>query len=228
MKTKFLAGAAAAAVGALLATGASAAVVSLNFDNLLNGELVNNYYAGGTGSLGSVGPNYGITFTNALVLDENINNEALLITPPNSITFLGGGGAIMDVAAGFNTGFSFNYSSPFFAGVVTVWDGLDGTGNLLASLTLPFTPNGAGNPACGGKNYCPDLPSGVTFAGTARSVNFSGTANYIVYDDITLGASTPGPSGVPEPETWAVLLMGMAVVGAGLRSSRRRRVEVAA
>ena len=35
------------------------------------------------------------TFTNAQVLNEFANNEGLLVTPPNSITFLTGIGAVM-------------------------------------------------------------------------------------------------------------------------------------
>jgi len=196
-------------------SSAQADPISLNFDTLQNHELVDNYYNGGFGSLGSgPGPNYGITFANAFVLNELdlVNNDvAQLITPPNAITFLTGSGALMDVSGGFTTGFSFNYSAPFFAGVVEVWSGPDGTGALLASLTLPLTPDGAGNPACGGKNYCPDVPFGVSFNGTAHSVNFSGNANFIVYDDITLGSSTPITT--PLPAALPLFAGGLGLMG---------------
>jgi len=204
-------------------SGANAATIAMNFDTLQNHELVNNYYNGGFGSLGSgPGPNFGVTFTNAYVLNAVANNEGLLVTPPNSITFLSGSGAIMDIAAGFTTGFSFNYSAPFEGGLVTVWSGLDGTGTLLSSLNLPSTPNGVSNPGCiDGHNFCPVLPFGVTFAGTAESVNFSGTANEIVYDDITLGSSTPITGGVPEPSTWAMMILGFC--GLGFMTYRRKQ-----
>ena len=226
MKTQLFLGAAALATVSLISAGAaSAGTISMNFDTLQNDELVNTYYDGGSGSFGSTGgPNYGVVFHNAEVLNEFQNNEANLITPPNSITFFGGGGALMDVAAGFTTGFSFNYSAPFDGGLVTVWSGLDGTGTELASLNLPLTANGANNPDCGGKNYCPDVPFGVTFSGTAESVNFSGTANFIVYDDITLGSSSPG---IPEPATWAMMLVGFGGLGAAMRSNRRKQAVAA-
>ena len=73
-----------------VAAGPAAASIAINFDALQNDELVNGFYDGGFGSLGSgPGPNDGITFTNALVLNADENNEGLLVTPPNTITFTG-------------------------------------------------------------------------------------------------------------------------------------------
>jgi hypothetical protein len=207
--------------------GPAAASIAMNFDALQNGELVNDFYNGGFGSLGSgPGPDYGITFANAYVLNAVENNEGLLITNPNTITFLSGTGAIMDDASGFSTGFSFNYAAPFDSGQVTVWSGLDGTGTLLATLTLPTTSDGEDTPGCGGHQYCPVVPFGVTFSGVAESVNFSGTADYVVYDDITLGSATP-ITGVPEASTWAMMLAGFAGVGLlGYRRTVKARLAV--
>jgi hypothetical protein len=147
-----------------------------------------------------------------------------LVTPPNTITFTSGTGAIMDDPAGFTTGFSFNYSAYADAGAVTVWSGLDGTGTLLATLTLPTTPNGIDTPGCNRHNYCPVVPFGVTFSGVAESVNFGGTADFVVYDDITLGSSTP-ITGVPESSTWAMMLAGFAGVGLlGYRKTAKARL----
>jgi len=105
--------------------------------------------------------------------------------------FLNGVGDVMNVAGGFNTGFSFFYSATTNPGTVTVWSGLDGTGTLLATLTLP--PNGLCTPA---PNFCHWTAEGVTFAGTAESVNFSGTANEIGFDNVTLGSATAGSLGL--------------------------------
>jgi hypothetical protein len=100
------------AAGLLATSAARAAVIDMSFDTLQNDEFVNSYYDGGTGSLGSgPGPNYGVTFANAIVLNDAANNENLLVSEPNTIAFLSGTGSIMDVPAGFTTGFSFDYSA---------------------------------------------------------------------------------------------------------------------
>ena len=197
----------------------------LNFDTLngaVNEEPL-NYSAGGFGSAGTgPGPNYGITFSsNTITGCEQGNpcvntNAANSPSQPNIIFFLGGSAATMDVAGGFTTGFSFDYADQVgFTGFVNVYSGLDATGTLLATITLPSTPN----------PYSVFVPIGVNFAGTAQSVDFGGAANFIAFDDITLGSSTAG--GPPEPATWAMMLMGFGGMGAAMRSARRRKAASA-
>ena len=121
------------------------------------------------------------------------------------------------LVAGFTTGFSFNYSQVSRGGgTVNVWDSLGGTGNLLGSISLGLTPSGC--PGFGGA-YCPFVPIGVSFGGTAKSIEFAGVANYVVFDDVTFGSATPGP-GVPEPATWALMIAGFGMVGSALRRRR--------
>lgn len=131
----------------------------------------------------------------------------------------------MNVATGFDTGFSFYYSAVDVTGVVNVWSGLDGTGSLLASLQLPLTGDGAGLPDCFGTNFCPYLPMGVAFSGTAMSVDFAGTADEIGFDNITLGSDTP-TGAVPEPGTWALMLVGFGFVGSAMRRRSNIRTKV--
>ena len=206
-----------------------AGTISMGFVGLNNGTYVNNYYNGGFASDGAgPGPNYGVVFSNANVLNEYANNEGLLVPGPNSITFLSGSGSIMNVASGFTTGFSFTYSAPFFTGDVYVYSGLNGTGTLLATLVLPATSNGSGTPGCMGHNYCPTYPEGVTFAGTAESVNFSGTADYIIYDNITLGSGTPITT-TPLPAALPLFATGLGAMGLfGWRKKRKAAAAVAA
>jgi hypothetical protein len=124
----------------------------------------------------------------------------------------------MSVPAGITTGFSFFYSAPIAPldggdpGSVTVWSGLNGKGTLLTSLGLPVTPR-HGEGSCLGLDYCPFVPIGVSFAGTAKSVDFNAPLNNIVFDNVTLGSSAPVV--IPEPGT--LVMFGSGIVGlAGL------------
>ena len=211
------------AVLALTAGTAMAAVIDLTFEGLApyphaNTVQVLNFYNGGTSSAGMTGPNYGISFPdNALNICLNTtttfcsNTSRGGLGDPASqlgaLFFLSGTNTYVDVAAGFTTGFSFNYTAINVGGSVSVWSGLDGTGTLLATLNLPTTPSG---PCVGyGAGFCPFVPFGVTFAGTAQSIDFGGTANQIVFDDVTFGSSTPGKT--PEPSS--LILLGSGVLG---------------
>ena len=215
MRNKLIVGGAIAALALAAAGAASAGVITLTFEGLQNNEPINNYYDGGMGGFGSgPGPNYGITFgSNSLALIEaSAGGGGNFTNPPSGVTiayFLTGAGDVMDVAAGFNTGFSFFYADQVgFTGVVDVYSGLDGTGSLLASLSLPSTPD----------PYNVFVPVGVSFAGTAESVVFGGSANFIGFDNITLGSKNPT---VPEPATWSLMLVGVGGLGAMLRSRRK-------
>jgi hypothetical protein len=226
MNLKILAGAAVAALSFAAASAASAGVIVLNFAGLGYQESVDNYYNGGTGGNGSgPGPNYGISFTSNGIACPGAPaspacNSAMIPGGPGAqlLFFLSGPAATMNVAAGFTTGFAFDYSAVNNPGVINVWSGLNDTGTLLATLALPTTPNGAGIPGCFGTNFCPYVPIDVAFAGTAMSVDFGGTENQIAFANVTLGSTTPG---VPEPASWALMLVGFGGLGMALRSRRR-------
>ena len=174
----------------------------------------------GTGSLGSAGPNYGISFgqdSQALIDSDNGGSGNFANEPtPNTVAFfLTGPGNLMNVAAGFDTGFSFYYSSSA-PGFVTIFDGLNGTGTQLAQINLGVNwqnNNCTGDPT---GDFCNWDPIGVSFAGTAKSVLFAGVANDIAFDNITLGSSTP--SSVPEPSSlFSLLAVGFLGVGSVLK-----------
>lgn len=204
------------------ATAPASAQVVLTFEGLRNLEPVLNYYNGGLGGFGSgPGPNYGITFgADSLALIDrdaggsgNFGGEP---SPDTVVFFSSGPGVVMNVPAGFSTGFSFFYSAPFFTGTIEIYDGLNATGTLLASIPLPLTPDtGAPDPT---GRYSPLVPFGVSFSGIAKSVNFGGTATYIAFDNITLGSQTPGGA-IPEPTTLVLFAGGLgAVLGARRRT----------
>ncbi len=199
----------------------------LTFEGLLNSEPIGDYYNGakangGTGS--GPGPSYGISFSsNALALiassaggGGNFGGEP---SPVTTLFFLTGTGAVMNVPAGFSTGFSFYYAAPGQTGTITVYDDVNAAGNLLATLPLPLTPLGV-PPA---PPYDPFLPIGVSFSGVAKSVNFGGAANFIAFDNITLGSQTPqgfAEGVVPTLSTTGLLLVASLLGLAGFRALR--------
>lgn len=214
------------------ATSAQAAIVSLDFEGVnatypSGFAQVLEFYNGGTSSDGTSGTNYGVSFgSNALAiclnsLDVVCSNtsrggQGLPTSQRGALFFLNGDETFLNFAAGFDTGFSFNYVSVSFSGSVSVYDGLNGTGNLLATVDLQ--PNAGSCPGYSA-GFCPFGPAGVAFAGTARSIAFGGVANQIVFDDVTFGSDTPGPGPVPEPASLGLLGLGLA----GLALGRRRR-----
>jgi MYXO-CTERM domain-containing protein len=206
-----------------LGVTANAGVIVLNFNGLQDEEPVMNYYNGGLGGDGSgPGPSDGITFgadSLAIISDADGGSGNFDGAPGGDtvLFFLSGTGDLMDVPAGFTGGFSFYYSAAVDPGSVTVYSGLDGTGSVLATIPLAVTPDGKTDtqPGCSGTyDYCPWVPIGVSFGGTAESVLFSGSANYIGFDEITLGSSTAGggppTSGVPEPAAFGLAGLGLA------------------
>ena len=198
------------AVAILVLVGASSARadITLTFEGLGNNAPIGDYYNGGAG--GSLGIHFG---PDALALIDNAHGGTGNFShAPSCCTvmyFLSGPGDVMDVAAGFTTGFSFFYADQIgFTGAVDVWSGLDGTGSLLTSLSLPSTPT----------PYTVFVPIGVGFAGTAKSVVFTGSANFIAFDNVTLGSVTPG-GGVPEPAS--IVLFGTVALGVALKLRKR-------
>lgn len=219
----------AAALIAFAAAPAKATTV-ITFDTLdgADNEAPQTYYAGGQGSQGSTGgPNLGVSFSdNAItgVLQGYAGantNSANSPSGPNILYFASGSAATMNVAGGFNGALSFYYSAPFAGGAIDIWSGANGTGSLLATLALPTTPDSFDDAGCLYTDFCPYAPITIAFAGTGRSVDFSGTENQVAFDNISFNPA----GGVPEPTTWALLTTGLGLLGATLR---RRRHYLAA
>ena len=200
MKRPMFALAAAAALLVGLIVGGQDAQASttlvLDFEGIGNLEKILDFYEGGFGGFGSgPGPDYGISFgPDALALiDADAGGSGNFANEPSANTiafFLTGPGVVMNVKNGFTTGFSFFYTSAR-VGTVTVFDGPNGTGNVLATVPVEKQYNTCGAPDPTGAFSC-WTPVGVTFSGTAFSVNFGGVWNQTGFDDITLGSATPG------------------------------------
>jgi len=197
---------------------ASASTTVLSFEGLQDNEAIEEFYNGGTGSLGSSGPDVGVSFApNALALIDsdaggggNFANEP---TPDTIMFFLSGGSTVMNVADGFETGFSFFYTSTNNPGSVSVYDQVDAGGNLLGTLDLEALGSaGDGDPT---GTFDTWAQVGLDFAGTARSVDFAGSADQIGFDQITFGSSTPDPGvpPIPVPAGLPLLVGGLAALG---------------
>ena len=163
-------------------TGQAVAVTVLTLVGVKDLEPVQASSNAGLGGNGSgPGPNLGASFSgNALaVIDAdaggsgNIGHEP---SPSTVLFFLSGTAATLNFAAGFDTGFSFFYSAVNNPGSINVFDGLDATGSLLATLALPVTASDGGDP---NGAFSPLVSVGVAFGGTARSIDFGGAANQI-------------------------------------------------
>jgi hypothetical protein len=232
-----------AALALLTATAAAqAATITLDFEGLAahgsaaNGIELGDVYNGGTLANGASGANLGVKFSTGAqllclnTLSTTCSNASRGGQGNASSQLFGmaftGGSPVLSIASGFDTGFSFMYAKPVATAItVQVFADEFGGGAMLASYLLPTTTF-QGCPGYGSlhgsltnsPDYCPFEQASVAFAGVAKSVRFSGQANYSVFDDFTFG-STQVPNDVPEPASWA--LVGAALLG--WAGTRRRR-----
>lgn len=190
---------------------ALAIAFTLDFEGVGDNAQILDFYNGGTDSQGNSGEDYGIQFgENALALVDrdaggngNFANEP---TPDTAMYFLAGS-SILNYEPGFESGFSFFYTTRY-AATVTVWDDVNASGNLLGTLDLFI--NNLANGCVGDPQGGPGDPYGqfcnfdstyLAFDGIAKSIDFSGTANQVGFDNITFGSIDPSGSGyIPDDE----------------------------
>lgn len=204
-----------AAAALAVALPAAAGPIVLDFEGIGDLNPVGDYYNGGGGT------NYGVSFSQdtLALIDADAGGSGNFANEPSPNTvmfFLNANNAVLNYAAGFDTGFSFFYSSSV-ATTVTIYDGVNGTGNVLGTITLAAQgfDNCAGDPS---GDFCNWTNVGVAFGGVAKSIDFGGTANQTGFDNITFGSSTA----LPEPGTYALMALGLAGIGF---TARRRREQ---
>lgn len=227
---------AACAMLSCIATSSFAAPIGLTFEGLGNDEQILDFYGGGTAYTGSgtPGPDLGVVFNEfaRARIDEDsgipgANGNFANEPSPDTILLFNEGSAILNFAAGFDTGFSFFYSSTL-AAAINVYPEINAGGTALATINLlaNATESSPGVPCTGDPNpappedvlFCNWDPIGVPFAGLARSIDFSGAAGRAGFDNVTFGAVDP----VPLPA--GVWLLASGLLGfAALR--KRRRVD---
>jgi len=190
---------AAVAVLALFAAAPTlAAPLTIDFEDAPSFASIADHYAAqgvsfGGGALGLQNDDLGPYFSNA--------------PSPIGVMFTVDTDSAMNVAQGFSGLFAFSYASTAAAsGAVSIWSGLNGTGDLLASFDL--LGNSAG---CTSPGWCSfDALSG-SLSRVAYSMTFGGDPT-IAFDNIALNT-------VPEPASLLLVSLGLA----GLTAQARRR-----
>lgn len=112
-------------------------------------------------------------------------------------------------------GFFFNYA-PGFGDAPTLW-ALDSGGNPFASFDLAAL---APISTPGGFNQF-EFRGIVDDTADIYGLRFGGS--YILASGTATGDVVPPDNGVPEPATWAMMILGFGAVGASMRYRRRKQ-----
>lgn len=204
---------------AMILAGAGAAgadTITLDFEGLGNTSTIDEAYNGGTAGDGTSINDVGVSFPgNTLsIIDTEAGGSGDFANEPTPDTALitsipALGATVINVEDGFDTGFSFFYSSIVGKGSVSVFDQIDGGGTEVATLALEGLGS-AGNGDPTGR-FDTWKAVGVDFAGTARSVEFLVDSRVII-DQVTFGSSTP-TTPIPLPATLPLALCALGLLG---------------
>ncbi|MEK7429443.1 MAG: PEPxxWA-CTERM sorting domain-containing protein [Pseudomonadota bacterium] len=99
---------------------------------------------------------------------------------------------------------------------------LDGTGQIFAQLSDATSAIMIAPGSFGTVSLVFETGAGDGFLGKPLHILIGGTGIGAAFDNATLDASPLSVSAVPEPATWAMMIIGFAGVGGAVRVSRRR------
>jgi PEP-CTERM motif-containing protein len=148
------------------------------------------------------------SFTYYLFADSGGSPGAVLASGSVSPTVAPTG--YTSITPGDTSLFTFDFNSPFdAAGGTTYWLGIHAAGDFN-SIDGPYWSNTAGNGTSTGHE---------SQGGTFDNWSDNGTEHAFYLTGLV--------SGVPEPSTWAMIILGFGVAGMGLRRSRAKRDALA-
>lgn len=191
-----------AAASMLVPAAAGASTRTIDFEGVSPGAEIADFYAAGGDGAGLIGPDLGVSFAGgAVAYPGDVTTPLFANAPsPGKVMVAEQPMATLNYAPGFVERLGFDYSALGNAHeVVTIYGGLDRTGPVLGRISLA---DNAQLDGCTEAALCHWQRLELSFAGTARSIDFGGNAGKVAYDNITI---TP----IPEPGTYALLTMGM-------------------
>lgn len=182
----------------------AAAPIALDFEGAGNESQLLDFYNLGTDSYGNSGNNYGVGFSgSALALIAAADGSSGFSNVPSgdTVLFFDNPVAWLNIATGFSGGFSLYFSSALDA-MINLYDGENGSGNLIASLNIA---NQFDRDCAGDSLFCSWSLASVLFEGTVRSIDFSATSQWAAFDNLTLGVAAADE--VPSPAPAALFTM---------------------
>ncbi len=140
-------------VACVLAAASSAqGSVLIDFEGMVDQDLVLGYYGGGASNFGAVGPNFGVTFSanGQVLIDSDAGGTGDFANEPSSNAALfpaGPDGSIMiNVPAGFTSFSTWFTNVNLNTGFIHIYDGPNGTGTQVPFGLGALPHAGVGDP----------------------------------------------------------------------------------
>lgn len=215
--------------GGAVATNPNADAAAANFNAQLTGTSTEGFESFATGSSAPLN----LSFTgSAGALGAALSGSGQVRTNPRSSPTGSGQFAVDGDNYYFINGSNFlvNFDTDiaafgFYAADLEVLTGIDitlnfaGGGSEVYNLATVFGNNSA---ASGSVHFLGFINQANPFT----SVQFAGPGgDFLAFDQMTIGDVQQVTGAIPEPGTWAMMLLGFFAVGAALRSSRTGRVN---